>query len=133
RLTLIVADVAGHSISSALLMAMARSTLRREVGSSSGPAELLDVTNRALFPDLVHAELFITAFCAAYDPSRRHLQFASAGHNPPLLRRFADGSVVPLEADGVALGILEDGGYEQREIELEPGDVLLMYTDGVVE
>jgi sigma-B regulation protein RsbU (phosphoserine phosphatase) len=133
RVILIIADVAGHSISSALLMAMARSTLRREVDGSTGPAELIDLTNRALFADLVHAELFITAFCASYDPATRQLQFANAGHNRPLLRRARDGSLVELDAEGTSLGILEDGGYEQQELELEPGDLLLIYTDGVVE
>jgi len=133
RLTLVVADVAGHSISSALLMAMARSILRREVDHAAGPAELLDATNRTLYEDLVSAELFITSFCATYDPARRVLQFANAGHNLPLLRRATDGSVIELEAEGVTLGILEDGDYEQGEVQLDPGDLLLLYTDGVVE
>jgi diguanylate cyclase (GGDEF)-like protein len=133
RLTVIVADVAGHSLSSALLMAMVRSILRREASGAGGPAELLAATNRALFNDLVRAELFITAVCARYDPRGRRLELASAGHNPPLLRRAASGSVSELDADGVALGILEDGGYEQHEFVLAEGDVLVLYTDGVVE
>lgn len=132
RLVLLVADVAGHSISSALLMAMARSILRREIGHAPGPAELLEATNRTLFADLVNAELFITAFCAVYDPRAHQLEFANAGHNPPLLRR-ATGRVDALDTEGVTLGILEDGGYEQASVPLEAGDVLLLYTDGVVE
>jgi sigma-B regulation protein RsbU (phosphoserine phosphatase) len=133
RLVLLVADVAGHSMSSALLMAMARSILRREIGHAPGPAKLLDATNRTLFADLVNAELFITAFCAVYDPRQRKLEFANAGHNHPLLRRASDGSVQELDTDGVTLGILEDGGYEEASTELDPGDLLLLYTDGVVE
>ncbi|HEV3129090.1 MAG TPA: SpoIIE family protein phosphatase [Solirubrobacteraceae bacterium] len=133
RLVLLVADVAGHSMSSALLMAMARSILRREIGHAPGPAKLLDATNRTLFADLVNAELFITAFCAVYDPRQRKLEFANAGHNHPLLRRASDGSVQELDTDGVTLGILEDGGYEEASTELGPGDLLLLYTDGVVE
>jgi diguanylate cyclase (GGDEF)-like protein len=132
RIVLIVADVAGHSISAALLMTMAREVLRRHVADAKAPAELLDATNRALFADLVATELFITAFCARYDPATRLLEFSSAGHNPPFLRR-ADASVVPLETEGTALGILEDGDYEQRELSLAAGDALLLYTDGVVE
>jgi serine phosphatase RsbU (regulator of sigma subunit) len=133
RLVLLVADVAGHSISSALLMAMARSILRREIGHAPGPAKLLDATNRTLFADLVNAELFITAFCAVYDPREGELQYANAGHNHPLLRRARDGAVEELDTEGVTLGILEDGGYEESSTSLEPGDLLLLYTDGVVE
>jgi diguanylate cyclase (GGDEF)-like protein len=132
RLILVIADVAGHSISSALLMAMARSILRREVTAAVGPAQLLEATNRALFADLVRAELFITAFCACYDPRLGRLEYANGGHNPPYLRR-ADGSLIVLDTDGVAIGILEEGGYEQRALQLRPGDILLLYTDGVVE
>jgi sigma-B regulation protein RsbU (phosphoserine phosphatase) len=133
RLVVVIADVAGHSISSALLMAMARSILRREVTTASGPAELLESTNAALFADLVRAELFITAFCACYDPIGGRLTYSNAGHNPPYLRRHADGEVAPLDTDGIALGLLEEGGYEQRELAVAPGDLLLLYTDGVVE
>jgi diguanylate cyclase (GGDEF)-like protein len=132
RAVLIVADVAGHSISAALLMAMAREVLRRHVADGKAPAELLDATNRALFGDLVATELFITAFCARYDPASGRLEYASAGHNPPFLRR-AGGEVLALETEGAALGILEDGDYEQRELRLAPGEALLLYTDGVVE
>src|SRR5436853_570903 len=66
-LMLLIADVAGHSIGSALLMAMARSVLRREVAGGAPPAAVLGATNEAMFGDLVNAGLFITMFCASYD------------------------------------------------------------------
>jgi sigma-B regulation protein RsbU (phosphoserine phosphatase) len=132
RLVLIVADVAGHSISSALVMAGARAIVRRETARASGPAELLALTNRTMYEDLVSAELFITAFCACYQPETRRLCFAGAGHNPPLLRR-ADGTVEALEPDGAAIGLLEEAEYEEQSLVLEPGDLVLLYTDGAVE
>lgn len=133
RLTLIVADVAGHSIGSALLMAMARSVLRREAAQGAGPAAVLAETNRAMFGDLVNAGLFITIFCARFDPSDGSLAYANAGHNPPLLGRGSEAEPVELDADGAAIGFLDEVAFEQRSDALAVGDVLLLYTDGVVE
>lgn len=133
RLTLLVADVAGHSIGSALLMAMARSVLRREAEHGGDPADLLAQTNAAMFGDLVTAGLFITIFAARFDPADGTLEYANAGHNPPLLRRHAERSTCELDADGAAIGFLEELEFEQRATRLEAGDTLLLYTDGVVE
>jgi sigma-B regulation protein RsbU (phosphoserine phosphatase) len=131
RVVVFIADVAGHSISSALLMAMGRSTLRREIAAGAPPEEVLAATNRAMFDDLVNTELFITMFCARYDPSSRCLEYANAGHNPPFLAG-ADG-VMELDADGAAIGILEDLRFEAKRADLGPGDRLLLYTDGAME
>jgi len=133
RLTLVIADVAGHSIGSALMMAMARIILRREVSEGHGPAAVLRATNEAMHDDLVRAGLFITAFCAQYDPFSRRLCYANAAHNLPLICMAKSGRVLELDADGMPLGILEDVDYEERTLELAPGDTLLLYTDGVVE
>ena len=132
RLTLLIADVAGHSIGSALLMAMARSVLRREASQGAGPAAVLDATNRAMYSDLVNAGLFITIFCARYTPADGVLVYANAGHNPPFVLR-GGGSVEQLDADGAAVGFLPDVAFEERECALAPGEALLLYTDGVVE
>ncbi|MEA2384584.1 MAG: phosphoserine phosphatase RsbU/P [Solirubrobacteraceae bacterium] len=131
RLVLFIADVAGHSISSALLMAMGRSTLRREIASGASPAAVLAATNRTMYGDLVTTELFITMFCVRYDPASGVLEYANAGHNPPLLRSGDD--VLELDADGVAIGILDAVDFEARSIAMAPGDRLLLYTDGAME
>ncbi|MCW2952831.1 MAG: Serine phosphatase RsbU regulator sigma subunit [Conexibacter sp.] len=131
RLALFIADVAGHSISSALLMAMGRSALRREIAAGASPADVLTATNHAMYGDLVTTELFITMFCARYDPASGLLEYASAGHNPPLLRTGAD--VVELDADGVAIGILDGVEFEACTVSMAPGDRLLLYTDGAME
>jgi len=131
RLVTFIADVAGHSISSALLMAMGRSTLRREIGTGASPAAVLEATNRAMYEDLVNTELFITMFCARYDPATRTLEYANAGHNPPFLRH--DGGVEDLDGEGAAIGILEGVEFEPKRTELGPGDRLLLYTDGAME
>jgi phosphoserine phosphatase RsbU/P len=132
RLVMLIADVAGHSIGSALMMAMLRSVVRPEIAAEASPLEVLREANRTMFADLVTAELFITAFCARYDPSSGELTYANAGHNPPLLHR-AGGPVQMLDADGAALGILEEVEYEQKSVPLQGDDLLLLYTDGVIE
>jgi serine phosphatase RsbU (regulator of sigma subunit) len=132
RVSLVIADVAGHSIGSALMMAMARTILRRELHESSDPAAVVTSTNAALFDDLVRSSLFLTVFCVRFDPAAGVLEYANAGHNPPLLRR-ASGEVSELDADGAAVGILRDVEFERGRAELARGDVVLLYTDGVTE
>jgi sigma-B regulation protein RsbU (phosphoserine phosphatase) len=132
RLVILIADVAGHSIGSALLMAMARSILRREIIQGQPPSEVLRATNEAMYTDLVNAGLFITMFCAVYDPAAGLLTFANAGHNPPVLAR-ADGSSLELDGDGAAVGFLPEVEFEELSETIGPGDCLLLYTDGVVE
>ena len=132
RLVLLIADVAGHGIGSALMMAMARAILRREIAEGKGPAAVLAATNVALFDDLANAGLFITLFCASYDPESRELVYACGGQNPPLLCS-AGGVIDELQADGMPAGILRDVEFEERGVTLAPGDVVVLFTDGVVE
>jgi sigma-B regulation protein RsbU (phosphoserine phosphatase) len=132
RLSVVIADVAGHSIGSALMMAMARSILRREIAEGKRPDEVLAATNDALFDDLVRSELFFTVFCARLDPATGALEYANGGHNPPFVRR-ADGRREELDADGAAIGIVRDVGFEHGETALASGDTLLLYTDGAPE
>jgi sigma-B regulation protein RsbU (phosphoserine phosphatase) len=131
-ISMVIADVAGHSISSALLMAMARAVLREHVGQGDAPHEVLEATNATMYADLVNADLFITLFCASYEPTTGTLVFANGGHNRPLLRR-ADGSIEELDADGAPAGVLAYVGYEAGSTQLAPGDLLVLFTDGVVE
>jgi serine phosphatase RsbU (regulator of sigma subunit) len=132
EIVLVIADVAGHSISSALLMAMARTVLREQIGKGLAPHDVLEATNATMYADLVNAGLFITLFCASYDPASGSVTFASGGHNPPLLRR-AHGAVEELDADGAPAGLLPHVGFELGRARLAAGDLIVLYTDGVVE
>ncbi|HDH09788.1 MAG TPA: protein serine phosphatase, partial [Chloroflexi bacterium] len=133
RLDLIIADVSGHSVGSALMMAITRTVLRSEIAGGKSPAQVLAATNATMYDDLSRAELFITVFHTSYDKETRTLTYANGGHNPPFLWRAAEGKCISLDADGMLLGILEDVDYEERIIELQPGDILVLYTDGVTE
>jgi serine phosphatase RsbU (regulator of sigma subunit) len=129
---LVIADVTGHSISAALLMAMARTVLREQAARGLAPHEALEAINAAMYGDLVNAGLFITFFYAMYDPGTGALTFANGGHNPPVLRR-ADGTVEHLDADGAPAGLLAEVGFQLGITQLAAGDLLVMYTDGIVE
>ena len=129
---LVIADVTGHSISAALLMAMARTVLREQAARGLAPHDALEAINAAMYGDLVNAGLFITFFYAMYDPPTGALTFANGGHNPPLLRR-ADGTIEHLDADGAPIGLLDEVGFQLGRTQLAAGDLVVLYTDGIVE
>lgn len=127
---LVVADVSGHGVGAALVMAAAKGALRAEWRATRSPSALLAGANALLVPDLSDADLFVTAFVARL--SARHLVGSSAGHPPALVVR-PSGEVVALGSGGPALGVVEEAVYDVQEIELAQGDVLVAYTDGLVE
>jgi sigma-B regulation protein RsbU (phosphoserine phosphatase) len=133
----VIADVSGHSVGPALIMAEMRSTLKAELRrtdpSTQSVGELLGVLNALLFADLDGAELFITMFYMRYERSTGMLRFASAGHNPPLLLRKGEGGCRLLDADGLIIGVSQDVRFEEKVIPLLAGDRILLYTDGAVE
>ncbi len=131
-LTAVVADVTGHGVGPALIMAMTRSVLRAGLQRTDSLEAALTATNATMWDDLLATGLFITVYCVALDARTRRLRFVNGGHHPALLRR-ADGSVQELDSDGMPIGLLPDPGYEQGAILAEPGSVLLLFSDGVVE
>lgn len=130
RTALIIADVAGKGMPGALLMASSRAGLRAYLESTQEPRELMRRLNVNLYNDTRSGQ-FVSLFCSILDPKRRVLTYTNAGHNPPLLVRGQN--IEQLEAGGLVLGASETEVYEQAEVTLEPGDLLLFYTDGVTE
>jgi phosphoserine phosphatase RsbU/P len=129
----VIADVSGHDVASALMMAVARSTLRREIRRERRPGLALHASNASMLEDLERTELFISAFVAVYQETTGRLRYASAGHNPPLLLRSGAGQTEPLDAEGLLLGVLPDVEFVEMETTLGRDDVVLLYTDGIVE
>jgi phosphoserine phosphatase RsbU/P len=130
RLIVALGDVAGKGSPAALLMALLLAMLRTLVDEGLEPGPLLDRLNAQV---LRHAprSRFVTLFLAALEPDGR-MQWVNAGQNPPHIRR-ADGRVEPLRATGVALGMFEGSTYTASAQRLEPGDLLVAYSDGVTE
>ncbi|MFJ8565534.1 SpoIIE family protein phosphatase [Streptomyces sp. NPDC093514] len=130
KILISVGDVAGHGIPAATGMVILRNALRGLAVTGAGPAQLLSWLNRVAHH--LTSQLTATAVCGIYDPATRSLRWARAGHLPPVLVRGADAQAFPMTS-GILLGALPDADYEEEEVQLEREDILLMYTDGLVE
>jgi phosphoserine phosphatase RsbU/P len=128
-----IADVSGHNVGAALIMVETRSVLRAQVATTNSTREILTRLNELLYEDLTRAELFITMFYAKYDSISRRLTYSSAGHNRPVLYRPSLPGCLDLDAEGLILGVRQSYEFEEKELVLREGDVLLFYTDGVTE
>ena len=124
-------DVAGKASPAALLMALLLAILRTLVDESLPLPALVQRLNMQVARH-APASRFITLFLASYTPSTGRLEFVNAGQTPPLLRR-QNGSIERLMSGGIALGMFEGSTYEAGELHLNPGDALLMYSDGMTE
>ncbi|MFF9814849.1 SpoIIE family protein phosphatase [Streptomyces sp. NPDC014006] len=127
---LCVGDVAGHGIEAATSMVVLRNALRGLAVTGAGPGQLLSWLN--IVAHHLTGAVTATAVCALYDPHRRTLRWARAGHLPPVLVRSAQASPLPL-VKGILLGAVPEAPYEEDEVALSPGDTLLMFTDGLIE
>jgi len=94
---------------------------------------MLATLNELLYEDLTRAELFISMFYVSYSFRTRQLRYANAGHNRPLLVKRRAPGCSDLDTEGLILGVLPDFDFEEKSIHLDPGDILLLYTDGIVE
>lgn len=128
----VVADVTGHGLGPGLIMAMTRSVLRAELRGSRSLPEAIAATNIVMWDDLVATGVFITLFAVRYNSASRSLGYVNGGHHPALLRH-PDGSVEELDSEGMPLGLLPDPPYEQGTHVLEPGAVVVIFSDGIVE
>jgi phosphoserine phosphatase RsbU/P len=132
QLALCVADVTGKGIAAALLMAFARPLLHAAVDHTGAPAAALERTNRIL-TDERRSALFITALCGILDLQRGILRIANAGHEPPLIVPGDGSAIAWLEGSGPLLGAFHRLDLVERSMAMAPGDLLLLYTDGVTD
>jgi len=131
RLGIVIGDVTDKGVPAALVMATTRSILRSVALNGASPGVVLEKTNDLLDPD-IPPKMFVTCLYAILDPRTGRLQYANAGHDLPY-RRHLNGSVDELRATGMPLGLMPGMQYEEKETILEPGDSLLLYSDGIVE
>ena len=133
RWAFVIGDVMGKGVPAGLLMTMLRGMLRAEVLSGLPPDCILHDLNQLALEDLSQSHRFITLFYSDFDARSRKLRFANAAHNPPLLWSAKSKSINRLDAPGLLIGLQGEAEYGCGEIILQPGDVLLYYTDGVTE
>jgi serine phosphatase RsbU (regulator of sigma subunit)/ABC-type amino acid transport substrate-binding protein len=129
----VIADITGHSVGSALLMTETRSVLQAKVNSSRAPGKMLSELNNLLLNDLAKAEMQISMFYARIDTDSRRVFYSNAGHCRPLFYSSRQGIVSQLDADGLIIGIMSDVVFEELFVQFEAHDMLLLYTDGVIE
>ena len=130
RLGVLVADVSGHGVPAALIASMVKVGLAAQADHAGDPARVIAGMNHALCGKFEFA--YVTATYAFLDPARRMLTYASAGH-PPILLLRANGEIESLEEGGLVLAFTPDAPYSAASVPVNPGDRLLLYTDGLLE
>src|SRR5260370_33603295 len=128
----ICAGCRGKRIPSALLGAPWEASLRASAREGAALADLVMRLNRYACAHSLDGRRFTTAVLAEYEPAARRLSYVNAGHNAPILRR-KNGDMEKLDIGGVPLGIVSSASYETSAKDLQPGDALIFFTDGVVE
>jgi len=131
QIALVIADVSGKGVPAALLMAFLRASLRAASHIGYAPQISMAKVNYLLW-ESIERNQFVTAFYGILDTGNRTLSYANAGHNPPLLLN-AKGESRFIERGGLPLGMFRDTRYHQYYLSFVPGDVLVLYTDGVTE
>ena len=128
-----IGDVSGKGISAALIMASLRASLRGLVLDAPGDlAKMMQKVNRLVY-EASSSSRYATFFFATLNPHTREFQYVNAGHNPPVVVKDVSGELRRLEACGPVVGLLPLAAYEARSLILEPGDLLIAYTDGISE
>ncbi len=132
RLAFVIADVSDKGLAASLYMTVTRTLLRAAARESNSPAKTLEHVNELL---LVNSQtgLFVTTFYGILNLQDGLLTYCIAGHNPPILIRYRANEVIEFNKGGIALGAMEDITLEDNTLNLEQGDCLLMYTDGLTE
>jgi len=131
RLVIALGDVSGKGTAAALLMSSLHASIHAQTGSHDSLVETISAVNRYLAEN-IPSNRFVTLFYAELDPESGALSFLNAGHNPPLIVHAA-GTVEQLASGGLPLGIKANADYREGRTTLQPGDVLVIYSDGVTE
>ncbi len=132
HLGIVVADVSGKGIPAALIMAAFRASLIAEVRNNYAIRTVFTKVNRLLW-ESIEIDRFVTAIYGVLDIQARRFTYVNAGHNPGLLYRATTDSFENLDSTGPLLGTLEGATFKERQVEIRPGDILTLYTDGITE
>lgn len=129
----VIADVSGHSVGAALIMAAFRAAIRSQMDADFTPAILTQRINAILYEDLFQAEQFISMVYLQYVKSRQLIQYTCAGHMPPLVWRSAQSKFEEYDTNDSLLGIEPRGIFHEKQLVVSRGDVIVLYTDGITE
>ncbi|MBE0671580.1 MAG: SpoIIE family protein phosphatase [Anaerolineales bacterium] len=129
---IVMADVSGHGVSAGMFMSSLQTAFHTLVPDADSPISVLERINR-LYIHNINFTTFVTTFLGKYDPQTRILSYANAGHNSAYLYRMSTDEEFWLRPTGPAIGLVEKFTVYKDDIKLEPGDILLLYTDGITE
>lgn len=133
KIRIVIGDVMGKGIPAAMLMILTRGAFRTAAESTKGPGETLTAMNNALYRDLRILNSFVTVFCADWDSTTGTFSYASAGHSlPEIIRKDTTQFDMP-SVRGIMLGGLPNQVYKEEKVTLSEGDLVFLYTDGIVE
>jgi sigma-B regulation protein RsbU (phosphoserine phosphatase) len=132
RIGFVIADVADKGMPAALFMTLIRTLIRAAAKEKLSPAAVLKQVNELLVPDSKHG-MFVTVFYGEFSLNSGKVVYANAGHNPPIVKKFKQNELIELSRTTMALGIFDNIEVEERELSLNPGDWMLLYTDGITE
>ena len=130
--SLAIADITGKGIPAALCMSMIKYAMDSMDISSIDPSKMLFYLN-GIVERNIDSSMFVTMVCGRYDVNRHRFQYAVAGHEPGILYRAKEQQFLDLSGQGVALGVKRNASYPENEVELLPGDLLILMTDGVID
>jgi phosphoserine phosphatase RsbU/P len=133
RWALLIADVCGKGVPAALFMALSTTVFRFGMNLNFSATALLEHANRSILSFNKDSRMFASVFVVYLDFNTGMIDYASGGHNPPLLYRAATKTCEYIKARGVIIGLLDDLTFEGKQTTLEDGDILVMYTDGISE
>lgn len=133
RWGLVIGDVMGKGVPAGLIMTMMRGMLRGEVLHGNSPCIILQNLNRVMYADLENSHRFVTLFYSEYNPFNRVLSYSNAAHNPPLWWHAATKTITRLDTLGMLIGLDHNSQYEDAQAQLEPGDTVIYYTDGLTD
>ena len=128
----VIGDVCGKGVPAAIFMASARSIIKSQSLANPKPTHVMQLANKLIAEDAQHG-MFVTAFYGIYNTETRLLTFINAGHTPPFLFRPSTSSCASLFNTNFPLGVFDPFSFQQSSIQLEKGDTLVLYTDGVNE
>jgi sigma-B regulation protein RsbU (phosphoserine phosphatase) len=129
---LVIADVSGKSVPAALFMVLSRAMVRATATGNKAVSKVAEKANDLIAAD-AKSGMFVTLFYAILNQKSRTLRYVNAGHNPPVVLNGGTGDLTFLKARGIAMGVVERFEMEERVIQIDEGDVVVFYTDGVTE
>jgi phosphoserine phosphatase RsbU/P len=131
RLVLAVGDVSGKGTGAALLMSSVHAAVRAQSQTQASISEVMEETNRYIYENSPSSK-YLTLFYSVLDPATGELAYSNGGHNTPLLLR-ANGEMVKLDIGGLPVGLMPGISYDEDRVQFRPGDVLVIYSDGITE